>query len=54
MENLNNILTKKDIELIHLFLTSRKKIISRAETNLTLKQQKQIGLAIKRARFLKF
>lgn len=54
MLNNTRILTTDDIELIRLFLTVRKKIISRTQTKLTVRQQKQIGKVIKRARLLKF
>jgi small subunit ribosomal protein S18 len=44
----------KEIELIRSFLTDQGKIIPRRSTHLTLKQQKQLSKAIKRARMLKF
>ena len=50
MQKFSTILTKKDIRLLNLFITSRKRIIARTQTNFTIKQQKQIGKAIKRAR----
>jgi small subunit ribosomal protein S18 len=43
----------KDIEVIRSFLTDQGKIIPRRSTHLTVKQQKQLSKAIKRARMLK-
>ena len=42
----------KDVELIGKFLTGRGKIVGRARSSLTSKQQRQLTRAIKRARML--
>jgi small subunit ribosomal protein S18 len=42
----------KDINLLKNFITEHGKILSRRSTNLTVKQQKELKKAIKRARFL--
>ena len=42
----------KDINLLKNFITEHGKILSRRFTNLTLKQQKQLKQAVKRARIL--
>jgi|TARA_B110000503_G_scaffold143790_1_gene248677 small subunit ribosomal protein S18 len=42
----------KDINLLKTFITEHGKIVSRRTTNLTVKQQKELKQAIKRARIL--
>lgn len=42
----------KDVELLRKFVTERGKILPRRITGLTAKQQKQLTVAIKRARIL--
>jgi small subunit ribosomal protein S18 len=42
----------KDINLLKRFVTEHGKIVSRRTTNLTVKQQKELKKAIKRARIL--
>ena len=42
----------KDIDLLSQFITERKKILPRRSTGLNAKEQRQISLAIKRARFM--
>lgn len=42
----------KDIDLLRKFITERGKILPRRITGLTAKQQRQLTLAIKRARLL--
>lgn len=42
----------KDIELLKKFVTERGKILPRRITNLTAKQQRDMTVAIKRARML--
>ncbi len=42
----------KDINLLKIFITEHGKILSRRTTNLTVKQQKHLKSAIKRARIL--
>jgi small subunit ribosomal protein S18 len=42
----------KDIELLRKFITERGKILPRRITGLTAKQQRDLTLAIKRARIL--
>ncbi|MBP0016886.1 MAG: 30S ribosomal protein S18 [Cyanobacteria bacterium SBLK] len=42
----------KDIELLRKFITERGKILPRRITNLTAKQQRDLTLAIKRARYM--
>lgn len=42
----------KDVELLRKFITERGKILPRRITNLTAKQQRDLTLAIKRARIL--
>ena len=42
----------KDINLLKNFITEHGKILSRRSTNLTVKQQKELKKAVKRARFL--
>ena len=42
----------KDINLLKTFLTEHGKILPRRSTNLTVKQQKELKSAIKRARIL--
>jgi small subunit ribosomal protein S18 len=42
----------KDITLLKNFITEHGKILSRRSTNLTVKQQKELKTAIKRARIL--
>ncbi len=42
----------KDTELLKKFLNPHARIISRRKTGLSAKNQRQIALAIKRARFL--
>ena len=43
----------KDIELLRSFITDQGKILPRRSTNLTVKQQKQLSRAVKKARMLK-
>jgi len=42
----------KDINLLKIFITEHGKILSRRTTNLTVKQQKELKMSIKRARIL--
>jgi len=42
----------KDINLLKNFITEHGKIVSRRSTNLTVKQQKELKFAIKKARIL--
>jgi|TARA_B110000114_G_C15003088_1_gene361610 small subunit ribosomal protein S18 len=42
----------KDINLLKIFVTEHGKILSRRTTNLTVKQQKELKTAIKKARIL--
>ena len=42
----------KDIDLLKLFITEQGKIIPRRATGITVKQQRKIAKAIKRARIL--
>lgn len=42
----------KDFEVLKQFLTDRGKILPRSRTGLTQKQQRQLAIAIKRARHL--
>jgi small subunit ribosomal protein S18 len=42
----------KNIELLHSFLSDQGKIMPRRVTNLTVKQQRQLAKAVKRARIL--
>jgi small subunit ribosomal protein S18 len=42
----------KDVDLLRKFITERGKILPRRITGLTAKQQKQLTVAIKRARIL--
>ena len=49
---LDKIINYKDINLLKNFITEYGKILSRRSTNLTVKQQKELKKAIKRARFL--
>lgn len=42
----------KDINLLKTFVTEHGKIVSRRTTNLTVKQQKELKTAIKKARIL--
>ncbi|MFB2645346.1 30S ribosomal protein S18 [Raphidiopsis sp. BLCC-F218] len=44
----------KDVELLRKFMTERGKILPRRITGLTSQQQRQLTLAIKRARILAF
>ncbi|BAZ89810.1 30S ribosomal protein S18 [Raphidiopsis curvata NIES-932] len=44
----------KDVELLRKFITERGKILPRRITGLTSQQQRQLTLAIKRARILAF
>ena len=43
----------RDIELLRSFLRDQGKILPRRSTHLTVKQQKQLSKAVKRARMLK-
>ena len=49
---LDQIINYKDINLLKIFITKHGKILSRRTTNLTVKQQKELKKAIKRARIL--
>ena len=49
---LDQTINYKDINLFKLFLTDHGQILSRRTTNLTVKQQKELKKAIKRARIL--
>ena len=49
---LNQTIDYKEINLVKIFITEHGKILSRRTTNLTVKQQKQLKKAIKRARIL--
>jgi len=49
---LDQAINYKDINLLKIFVTEHGKILSRRVTNLTVKQQKQLKNAIKRARIL--
>jgi small subunit ribosomal protein S18 len=42
----------KDVNLLKIFISEYGKILSRRATNLTVKQQKELKKAIKRARIL--
>ena len=48
----NETIDYKQIDILLSFLTEHGKIKSRRSTNLTLKQQRQLSRAVKRARFL--
>nr|YP_010444123.1 ribosomal protein S18 [Haramonas pauciplastida]UTE95009.1 ribosomal protein S18 [Haramonas pauciplastida] len=50
--NPNYIIKYKDIKLLKYFLTVGGKILPRRLTRVTLRQQRQLGKAIKRARTL--
>jgi small subunit ribosomal protein S18 len=50
--NLNKKIDYKDINLLKNFITEYGKILSRRTTNLTVKQQKELKISIKRARIL--
>ena len=50
--NINKKINYKDINLLKNFLTEHGKILSRRITNLTVKQQKQLKISIKRALIL--
>ena len=52
MNELDQAINYKDINLLKIFVTEHGKILSRRVTNLTVKQQKQLKNAIKRARIL--
>ena len=47
------IIRYRDIELLRSFLRDQGKILPRKSTHLTVKQQKQLSKAVKRARMLK-
>nr|YP_010443488.1 ribosomal protein S18 [Gonyostomum semen]UTE94375.1 ribosomal protein S18 [Gonyostomum semen] len=47
------IIRHRDIELLRSFLRDQGKILPRRSTHLTVKQQKQLSKAVKRARMLK-
>lgn len=47
------IIRYRDIELLRSFLRDQGKILPRRSTHLTVKQQKQLSKAVKRARMLK-
>jgi small subunit ribosomal protein S18 len=49
---LDQTINYKDINLLKTFITEHGKILSRRTTNLTVKQQKELKQAIKRARIL--
>jgi|TARA_B110000037_G_scaffold204270_1_gene248072 small subunit ribosomal protein S18 len=49
---LDQAISYKDINLLKTFVTEHGKILSRRTTNLTVKQQKELKSAIKRARIL--
>jgi small subunit ribosomal protein S18 len=49
---LDQAINYKDINLLKTFVTDHGKILSRRATNLTVKQQKELKKAIKRARIL--
>jgi len=49
---LDQAINYKDINLLKIFITEHGKILSRRVTNLTVKQQKELKNAIKRARIL--
>ena len=49
---LDQTINYKDINLLKTFVTEHGKILSRRTTNLTVKQQKELKQAIKRARIL--
>lgn len=42
----------KDVDLMSQFITERKKILPRRSTGLNAKEQRKIGIAIKRARYM--
>ena len=50
--NLTKKIDYKDINLLKNFITEYGKILSRRTTNLTVKQQKELKISIKRARIL--
>ena len=52
MIKLEQTINYKDINLLKIFITEHGKILSRRTTNLTVKQQKNLKIAIKRARIL--
>jgi small subunit ribosomal protein S18 len=49
---LDQTINYKDINLLKTFVTEHGKILSRRTTNLTVKQQKELKTAIKKARIL--
>ena len=49
---INQKIDYKDIDLLKLFITEQGKILPRRATGVTVKQQRQIAKAIKRARIL--
>nr|YP_009675027.1 ribosomal protein S18 [Rhizochromulina marina]QDH81878.1 ribosomal protein S18 [Rhizochromulina marina] len=49
---INQEIQYKDIELLKTFITEHGKILPRRRTNLTVKQQKNLKKAVKRARIL--
>lgn len=49
---LDQTINYKDINLLKTFITEHGKILSRRTTNLTVKQQKELKAAIKKARIL--
>jgi small subunit ribosomal protein S18 len=50
--NLSKKIDYKDINLLKNFITEYGKILSRRNTNLTVKQQKELKISVKRARLL--
>ncbi|MGI9534102.1 MAG: 30S ribosomal protein S18 [Thermodesulfobacteriota bacterium] len=42
----------KDVDLMSQFITERKKILPRRNTGLNAKEQRKVGVAIKRARYM--
>ena len=50
--SLDQEISYKDINLLKTFLSDHGKILPRYSTNLTIKQQRQLSKAVKRARIL--
>ena len=50
--SLNQKIDYKDIDLLRLFLTEQRKILTRRATGVTIQQQRKLSKAIKRARIL--
>ena len=48
----SQIIDYKDVELLRSFISDQGKILPKRSTNLTLKQQRRLSKAVKRARIL--